>query len=97
MAPFRQAGPAPLPRAGPHRAPFAFSSARRRLSRDLRSKEALMPDENSWESDVAEFLVCRSCGSPCYLYELDGDKILEAVCQMCGNEDIREFEIGDSD
>lgn len=33
-----------------------------------------------------EFLVCRECESPCYVFEWDGQRVTEAICSACGND-----------
>ncbi|HEV8117531.1 MAG TPA: hypothetical protein VGQ32_03345 [Thermoanaerobaculia bacterium] len=45
------------------------------------------------EEQEVEYLVCRLCDSPCYVFEMDGGRLLEALCQMCGNEDILLFQM----
>jgi hypothetical protein len=42
-------------------------------------------------SDV-DFLVCKVCDTPCYVFELDdADRVTNAFCQMCGNDDPAQF------
>lgn len=38
-----------------------------------------------------DFLICLECESPCYIFEWRGDKVLEALCQVCGNDDPELF------
>jgi hypothetical protein len=38
-----------------------------------------------------EYLVCRICDTPCYGFEMDRGRLLEATCLMCGNDDILLF------
>ena len=38
-----------------------------------------------------EYMICIECESPCYVFEWKGDKITEAVCETCGNEDPDQF------
>jgi len=42
-----------------------------------------------------DYLVCKECQSPCYVFETEGGRILEAQCQVCGNEDVLRFAIGE--
>ena len=42
-----------------------------------------------------DYLVCKECQSPCYVFETESGRILEAQCQVCGNEDARRFAIGE--
>ncbi|HKF43965.1 MAG TPA: hypothetical protein VKG01_12745 [Thermoanaerobaculia bacterium] len=45
------------------------------------------------EEREIEYLVCRLCNTPCYTFEMDRGRLLEAVCMMCGNEDILLFQM----
>ena len=48
-------------------------------------------------SDI-DFIVCKNCESPCYVFELDAkDAVLNAFCQVCGNEDIALFKVPDEE
>jgi len=38
-----------------------------------------------------EYLVCLSCESPCYVFEWKEGVIKEALCEVCGNDDLDEF------
>lgn len=38
-----------------------------------------------------DFLVCLDCESPCYDFEWRGNKPIEALCLVCGNEDVELF------
>jgi hypothetical protein len=38
-----------------------------------------------------EYLVCINCESPCYIFEWKDDQLAEAMCEVCGNEDVEEF------
>ena len=49
------------------------------------------------EERIVDFLICRNCSSPCYVYEIDGQTVIEALCQTCGNEDVKEFSLEDED
>ena len=42
-----------------------------------------------------DYLVCRLCRSPCYVFETEAGKIIEAQCMICGNDDILLFNIGE--
>ncbi len=41
-----------------------------------------------------DFLVCRECDSPTYLFEWHYEKevITEALCETCGNAKLDEFD-----
>jgi translation initiation factor 2 beta subunit (eIF-2beta)/eIF-5 len=38
-----------------------------------------------------EYVVCINCESPCYIFEWKDDQLTEALCEVCGNEDVEEF------
>jgi hypothetical protein len=43
------------------------------------------------------YLRCKDCGTPCYVFEAQGGRVLEALCLACGNETVGMFLIGDWD
>ncbi len=42
-----------------------------------------------------DYLICRQCQTPCYIFEMVGDEITEALCTACGNEETTGFDRGD--
>ncbi len=42
-----------------------------------------------------DYLVCRQCNSPCYTFEMEKGKLIEAQCLVCGNEDLILFNFGE--
>ena len=41
-----------------------------------------------------EFVECETCGTPCYLFEVDENyKLMEATCTTCGNDEAGKFRI----
>lgn len=38
-----------------------------------------------------EYLVCVECETPCYVFEWEDGRLVEAVCTVCGNEDVDNF------
>jgi len=39
-----------------------------------------------------EFITCKNCESPCYVFEIDlKGEIASAFCQVCGNDDVTDF------
>jgi len=38
-----------------------------------------------------EYLVCLVCDTPTYSFEYKEEKIFEALCTTCGNDDKSEF------
>ncbi|MEP7008961.1 MAG: hypothetical protein ABJC13_01415 [Acidobacteriota bacterium] len=45
----------------------------------------------SFSMDAPDYLMCLECGSPCYVFEWEGERLVEAVCAACGNEDLPLF------
>jgi hypothetical protein len=48
------------------------------------------------ELDV-DYFVCRQCNSPCYSFEMEKGRLTEAVCTVCGNDDILLFNVGEDE
>lgn len=42
-----------------------------------------------------DFLICRQCNTPCYVFEMEGGRVVEAQCLVCGNDAASEFTLGD--
>ena len=40
---------------------------------------------------MPEYLICLNCESPCYVFEWGDEKVAEAICQVCGNDEIDQF------
>ena len=40
---------------------------------------------------IPDYLICLECESPVYVFEWKEDKVAEAICSVCGNEDIAQF------
>ena len=38
-----------------------------------------------------DYLICLECESPCYIFEWEDGKVVEATCTVCGNEDPSQF------
>lgn len=38
-----------------------------------------------------EYLICLSCESPCYTFEWGDEGVVEAHCQVCGNDEADQF------
>jgi hypothetical protein len=41
------------------------------------------------------YLICKGCGTPCYVFETEKGQIREALCVACGNESVTDFLVGD--
>lgn len=40
---------------------------------------------------IPDYLICVECESPVYVFEWKEDKLVEAICTVCGNEDVAQF------
>ena len=41
-----------------------------------------------------DYLICKNCASPCYVYDLDEQfGVVDALCHICGNDDASEFQV----
>jgi hypothetical protein len=49
------------------------------------------------EREEVDYLMCRQCNSPCYTFEMEKGTIQEAICLVCGNDDILLFNIAEED
>ncbi len=38
-----------------------------------------------------DFLLCCDCESPCYVFEWKEGSVAEAVCEVCGNQEVELF------
>lgn len=52
------------------------------------------PSDLNPDSEIP-YLLCKECGSPCYVFETDKGRVTEALCIACGNEAVPMFRIGD--
>ena len=55
------------------------------------------PQRPQSETDDREidYLICKQCNSPCYVFEIEMGRISEAQCLVCGNEEPNMFELGE--
>jgi len=44
-----------------------------------------------------DYLTCSQCGTPCYVFEMEDGRIAEAMCLVCGNDEIELFSEGDDE
>ena len=42
-----------------------------------------------------EYVICLECETPCYVFEWTDDKLVEALCQACGNDQPDQFATAD--
>ena len=38
-----------------------------------------------------EYVICLECETPCYVFEWQDGRLIEAMCQACGNDNPEEF------
>ncbi len=38
-----------------------------------------------------DYMICMECESPIYDFEWRSDKLAEATCSICGNDDLVQF------
>jgi hypothetical protein len=38
-----------------------------------------------------EYVLCLDCETPCYVFEWRNDKLKEALCTTCGNDELGSF------
>jgi hypothetical protein len=53
------------------------------------------PPKKKDEYQEVDYLLCSPCGTPCYTFEMDGGRITEALCMLCGNDEPRNFNVGE--
>jgi len=41
--------------------------------------------------EAPEYLICLDCETPCYTFEWRHDKLVEILCEVCGNDNPDEF------
>jgi hypothetical protein len=42
-----------------------------------------------------EYLICRQCSTPCYVFDIIDSQVMEAQCLVCGNDAVNEFTLGE--
>ena len=47
------------------------------------------------EDREIDYLICRECNTPCYIFETEEGHVKEALCQVCGNDLVARFSIGE--
>ena len=40
---------------------------------------------------IPDYLICLECETPCYVFEWEDEKPIEALCAVCGNDDPSQF------
>ena len=49
------------------------------------------------EEREIDYLICRECNTPCYIFETENGEVREALCQVCGNDLIARFAVGEDE
>ncbi len=57
--------------------------------------EPTKPKRPLQEDREIDYLLCKQCSTPCYVFEMDGGRIVDAQCLVCGNDSITEFNLGE--
>jgi hypothetical protein len=60
-----------------------------------KKKNPVRPSEA--EEREIEYLICRLCDTPCYVFEMDRGRLLDATCMTCGNDDFLLFRMTEED
>ena len=47
------------------------------------------------EDREVDYLICHQCNTPCYVFEMDGGRIVDATCLVCGNDSASQFGLGE--
>ena len=58
-------------------------------------KDHRPPSKAPAEDREIDYLICRQCNTPCYVFEMDGSKVAEAQCLVCGNDSVTLFALGE--
>jgi translation initiation factor 2 beta subunit (eIF-2beta)/eIF-5 len=45
------------------------------------------------EDREIDYIICKECHSPCYIFETDGGRVKEAQCLVCGNDEAPKFDL----
>jgi hypothetical protein len=49
----------------------------------------------SREDREIDYLMCSQCGTPCYVFEMEEGRVTEAMCLVCGNDEVGMFTLGE--
>ncbi|HXM78649.1 MAG TPA: hypothetical protein VOA00_05380 [Thermoanaerobaculia bacterium] len=47
------------------------------------------------EDREIDYLICKQCSTPSYVFEMDGGRIVDAQCLVCGNDATGLFDLGE--
>lgn len=65
------------------------------MSRSICLTDPTVPDPNP-DREIP-YLLCKECGTPCYVFEVEMGRVTEALCLACGNEAVLMFTVGEWD
>jgi hypothetical protein len=51
--------------------------------------------KTSREDREVDYLMCSQCGTPCYVFEMEDGRVTEAMCLVCGNDEVGLFSLGE--
>ena len=54
------------------------------------------PSEPSPDREIP-YLLCKDCGTPCYVFETEVGRVTEALCLACGNDAVSMFTVAEWD
>ncbi len=72
-----------------------LSPVRRRCDNSRMKEPGGGPPRKRQEDQEIDYLMCTQCGTPCYVFEMDGSRIVEATCLVCGNDEVGMFNLGE--
>jgi hypothetical protein len=52
---------------------------------------AFMSQDSARPSQYYDYLICLECESPCYVFDFKAEELVDALCEVCGNDDIDLF------
>lgn len=50
-----------------------------------------MSDDRAQAGRYYDYLICIECESPCYIFEFKSEELIDALCEICGNDDTDLF------
>ena len=53
------------------------------------------PKPRPAEDREVDYLICQTCTTPSYIFEMEGGLITEAQCLVCGNDEPSQFSPGE--
>jgi hypothetical protein len=47
------------------------------------------------EDREVDYLICQTCLTPSYVFEMESGRVSEAQCLVCGNDEPAQFSMGE--